>query len=496
MGSTGVLILFGIIGCLTSNASARRNPVQFVKLSDVDGRDERESEWRMEPRRPLVHKARRMDRSTNLANAEEGHTTKGLPRHAEAEVLNSSNHGALFHHDGSLPLEASDDDITILQSAAMQFPSAAEVEEAAVKEIAEFAREPLRAWETAEGMLAEPEAILVEPPAPTGERVVLLSQVDSRHKGALAKLTAAHFFGFLFMFCALVTCLLMSMLWAMRSHQQSSRSDVSEELSHVTRQYIETLPVQAPGALEGLFRARAGGDCLLFQPQISTAVVRLEGWVWAAEEARMMAPLSGKVCVYFNAMASEVTSLDVASAAAPLATCTGANDFFLELHSPGNEVCCRVAGADVALFDTTVGRYRQRTQADRSQDRLKEFMRLHSLPRSQPIASSTMLDFTENRLELGALVTCVGELRRSPSGDLRLGPLRGPRRAAAAEPVEAGSIRAGLTSWEQQGLDDFEVGSGNNKVMISDDPGLLRTGALFALLQFGGCGRDRRDIAG
>jgi len=430
--------------CKFLYVAARRNPVQFVKLSDHDPPGD--SDWPTEPRRPLLHKGR----SISLAEL----TGEKLDGPLFTQPVNETAHDSSWS--------------AVLAAEVMEGPKGAFD--------ATLVTDPIRALETEAGLIAEPGLILAQEPASVHHGA------SSEERSALLRMRRAHFLAFFFVFLMMVSCMMFAMLWVC-GRTMTSRPETTE-LPSLTRQSIEAMPVTAPENLEGLFRVRHANDCVLFQPQISKAVVRLEGWVWAPEEAHLRAPLSGQTCVVFNAVASEVGR---DTHPTPTASCRGSCDFYLELHSPGNRVRCKVQGGDVSLFDTTAGRYRKRVQADRGQDRLKDFLRLHSFPHAQALQSSTMLDFTENRLEIGALVTCVGELRRAPSGELLLGPLPGNRLGEASP---ARHVRGGLTSWEQQGAGSTE----DARVMISDDPGLLRTGALFALLQFS-CG-DRKAVAG
>mmetsp|Transcript_23967 Transcript_23967/g.44018 ORF Transcript_23967/g.44018 Transcript_23967/m.44018 type:complete len:439 (+) Transcript_23967:190-1506(+) len=419
---------------------ARRNPVQFVKLADHD--PPAEADWPIEHRRPLLHKVRNGD---TLAFTRESADRPTMP-------ANKSTHEE-------------------------SWPEMLAAEVSAVE--TQLPLDPVRALETEAGLIAQPGLILAQEP---GSHEQATQQESGSQQHPSIRLRRAQFLAFFFVFLMMVSCMMFGMLWVC-GRCMHIRPEASE-LPSLTRQSIEAMPVTAPENLEGLFRVRAANDCVLFQPQISSAIVRLEGWIWAPEEARLRAPLSGQTCVVFNAVASEVRGDALPK---PAASCRGACEFYLELHSPGNQVRCKVNGGDVSLFDTTAGRYRKRVQADRGQERLKEFMRLHSFPHTQALQPSTMLDFTENRLEIGALVTCVGELRRGPSGELLLGPLQG-NNLGEASPERR--VRGGLTSWEQQVPETPE----DARIMISDDPGLLRTGALFALLQFS-CG-DRKDVAG
>lgn len=277
---------------------------------------------------------------------------------------------------------------------------------------------------------------------------------------------------------------------SMERSSHRPRSDTSGEV----RRWVESLPVQAGEEISHAVQPRGGYDCLLIQPQMVGMTVRLEGRINVAPQAVLRAPLARRSCVLFSASAGE-TRLDGVRAP-PTAFYAMHSDFEIELSCRGAaSVRVGVRGQDVALFDMTRGRQLEQWVLGDAPEHLQDFVRAH---RAGPVgvagalSGGTVLEFAECLLDADAVVTAIGELHRSPHGELQLWPLQrsqgsdlctggtedsmsdGDPGDSMAAPGPSSSLPApgtsgSLTSWERAGIVDSHVG----KVMISDDPGLL-----------------------
>lgn len=246
------------------------------------------------------------------------------------------------------------------------------------------------------------------------------------------------------------------------------------------RRRVRSLEITSGDKIKRSLRHRTGYDCLLLQPQAAAGVTRLEGTVLASPRAVLQAPLARCGCVLFSASAAEIRLDSVR--APPVAFCAMSSDFEVVPWTAGSELRVRVCGRHVVLFDTTPGSCQHiRTSLSDAPAHLRDFVRAHRTTAAASADASAVggavLEFTECMLAVGAVVTCVGELRREPTGELGLWPLQQDLSDSdhAPDALEgAGPARQavpGLTSWERVA----EPGSDARleKVMISDDPRLL-----------------------
>lgn len=249
------------------------------------------------------------------------------------------------------------------------------------------------------------------------------------------------------------------------------------------RKWVESQAVFSAEEVEDLFRPRGGYDCLLMQPQEHEGAVRLEGRVVAPPTAALRAPITKRSCALFSASAAE-KRLDGVNPP-PLAFHAMNADFdILPFGDSGLRI--KVRGQDVALFDMIGGRHAEVHALGDAPEHLQDFVRAHRVAASgaSPTATgrrspssrsevSTAVEFRESLLEDGAVVTCVGELRRVATGEICLWPLSTPLSPAfaSASSQARSPTGGGFTSWETAGSGEAQVG----KVMVSDDPRLLRT---------------------
>lgn len=289
------------------------------------------------------------------------------------------------------------------------------------------------------------------------------------------------------------------------------------------KKFVSSLVLQSADEIKHTFTARSSGyDCLLLQPQALCGPVRIEGVVAVGPDSELRAPLARRKCVLFTTAAFEVTLNGVSDK--PAAYSSRNVDFEVRMCTSSKEnIKIRVRGQDVALFDMSGGGRRERSVLKDAPGHFQDFVRANP-PFMQIPRESVVLDFTESLLGAGAMVTCVGELRREHTGEIGLWPMSlGVDRLTPADnnrisgPVpQTGSFLAsidtvqssksrngghgdtspqvrgayphshreprldGLTSWERS--DASGVGRVVEKVMISDDPSLLSSSNVLRYL--------------
>lgn len=283
---------------------------------------------------------------------------------------------------------------------------------------------------------------------------------------------------------AVIALLLLLLLLCPAALGQPQREE--EQPRSEVAKWVEGLQVLSATDVEAIFHARGGYDCVLIQPQEHEGAVRIEGRVeLRSPDHALQAPITRRRCVLFSASAGE-RRLDGVGAP-PLAFHAMNADFDIVLGRPlADELRVRVRGQDVALFDMVAGSHEEVHLHRDAPEHLQDFARAH--PAAAPDRSCrrgsgnrrpekpTVVEFRESFLEEGAIVTCVGELRRAATGEIGLWPLSSrssPTLAAVTHSYE------GLTSWETSGRSETRV----EKVVVSDDPRFQRgRGSLRSLL--------------
>mmetsp|Transcript_47840 Transcript_47840/g.84842 ORF Transcript_47840/g.84842 Transcript_47840/m.84842 type:complete len:609 (+) Transcript_47840:149-1975(+) len=257
--------------------------------------------------------------------------------------------------------------------------------------------------------------------------------------------------------------------------KRTSDADASLQV----RQWVHSLTVQNADDVRHTFRARSGYDCLLLQPQALGIPARIEGVIAARPNSVLRAPLARRRCVLFSVSASEVRLDGVR--APPVAFSSMNVDFDVELRTSckAETLRIRVRGQDVALFDISSGWRRERSVLRDAPEHFQDFVRAHRAAGMEVPCDLAVLDFTECLLDTGAMVTCVGELRREHTGELGLWPLSpGVDAFISADDSHISGVLPGLTSWERA---DVRGARGVEKVMISDDPALLGSSSLSTI---------------
>merc|ERR1719420_2311437 len=242
------------------------------------------------------------------------------------------------------------------------------------------------------------------------------------------------------------------------------------------RSQIEALPVSSGEEIQDLFQMKERYDCCHFQPLSPGLVLRIQGKVTAGRQGKLIAPLSKRDCVHFSASAS--TKRHDGIHALPVAFQSVCVDFTVALLD-APDVQVTICGQDVALFDSKTCVTEDQRRFSDSPDHWQDFILTHRAPGAMGLSSAALrsesgsLEFREVALVTGAVVTCMGELRRCHDGTLRLFPCEEiglQRPSDGIKPSKLGETWR--TSWEKP--EPTSSIKTPEKVLISDDKSLLR----------------------
>lgn len=240
--------------------------------------------------------------------------------------------------------------------------------------------------------------------------------------------------------------------------------------------HVRSMSVQRGADIKEL--PERGYDCALQRPYSSSKLVRLQLRVCA--ESAHLAPLSGRECVIHCTSVSQ--RLHTGVRPVQLAFSAKSTNFYASLQGePVHRIL--IHGSEVSLFDMVEGIVESRPLKS-APDSWQDFLHIHrtELRKDQrPVTStsdSSCLEFQECALFVGALVTAVGELHRSPDGTLLL---RGWQSEGESS---LGSCRESWrTSWEAAEPGETSpaaprpcIGFSSalfSKVLLSDNPELL-----------------------
>mmetsp|Transcript_116341 Transcript_116341/g.248853 ORF Transcript_116341/g.248853 Transcript_116341/m.248853 type:complete len:746 (-) Transcript_116341:72-2309(-) len=266
---------------------------------------------------------------------------------------------------------------------------------------------------------------------------------------------------------------------------------------------IEALPRCCAVEVERRLPASGNYDCAISKPLSSGEVLRLEVRVMGPLTGDVLtAPLTGRACVLFSAAVSR--QLHDGMHPVPVAFSSGSSDFVGAL-SDGEDVRIQLRGEDISLFDMSGGKCVVCQAFASAPDHWQDFVTMQRatspgaewLPSSSMRADSTVLEFQECALLVGATVTVVGELHRSADGALSLRPWHGDGEGKSTAAGLAAQQESWRTSWERGGceaVDAVETACTQTspksiphqapepevpemlaaKVFVSDDPLLLR----------------------
>lgn len=241
------------------------------------------------------------------------------------------------------------------------------------------------------------------------------------------------------------------------------------------RAQVKSLRVSTGKNIQDLFEIKERYDCCHFEPLNPGVVLRLQGTVVAGSQGKLIAPLSRRDCVHFSASVSSKRHDGIN--ALPIAFHSVCVDFTLTLlDAPHIQIS--VYGQDVSLFDITRGTTQDQRRFSESPDHWQDFILTHRAPGHVGATSASLrsenasLEFREVALFAGAIVTCVGELRRGHDGMLRLFPCEDVSAVQNNDaPIPNMVGERWRTSWERP---DAKNAKAPDKVLISDDTQLLQ----------------------
>lgn len=264
------------------------------------------------------------------------------------------------------------------------------------------------------------------------------------------------------------------------------------------RHQVESLQRCTAAEIEQRLPTGGGYDLAFSKPLSSCQLLRLEGRVrgpiagrgpLTAAPPALTAPLTGQPCVIYSASVSR--QVHDGMHAAPVAFSSASTDFSVALLDAPH-IHIELSGESVSLFDLCGGRLVERCSLANCPERWQDFTLVHRTTPGNDWTTSfisrtetSILEFQECALFVGAVVTLVGELHRGADGTLTLRPLQSNSKAAVSsqtpgtprlrsiltEKLRASWDRGGATQWDQA-----PGGRTSQKVLISDDPTLLDTG--------------------
>eukprot|EP00746_Dinoflagellata_sp_MGD_P133994 gnl/MRDRNA2_/MRDRNA2_67786_c0_seq2.p1 gnl/MRDRNA2_/MRDRNA2_67786_c0~~gnl/MRDRNA2_/MRDRNA2_67786_c0_seq2.p1 ORF type:complete len:531 (-),score=79.50 gnl/MRDRNA2_/MRDRNA2_67786_c0_seq2:72-1664(-) len=241
------------------------------------------------------------------------------------------------------------------------------------------------------------------------------------------------------------------------------------------RAQVKALRVSTGKNVQDLFEIKERYDCCHFEPLRPGVMLRLQGTVVVGSQGKLIAPLSRRDCVHFSASVSSKRHDGIH--ALPIAFHSVCVDFTLALiDAPHIQIS--VYGQDVGLFDMTKGTTQDHRRFSESPDHWQDFILTHRAPGHVDTSSASLrsenasLEFREVALFAGAIVTCVGELRRGHDGVLRLFPCEEVGAVESDDAPKPSLLgERWRTSWERP---DAKNAKATDKVFISDDKQLLQ----------------------
>jgi len=262
--------------------------------------------------------------------------------------------------------------------------------------------------------------------------------------------------------------------------------------SGATRMYIEKLPVCKSDEIEKRLPMRGGYDCTFSKPLSSQLLLRIEAYVQDPLVGSLLtAPLTQQTCVFYSSVVSQ--KLHDGVHPVPVAFASASVNFSVAL-ADAPHMRIDIQGKDMAFFDMKDGKSVQR-RSRRIPEHWEDFISTHrTAPRATSPVNDGSLEFQECTLLVGTLVTLIGELHRGSNGTLSLRPFPEDTACMSSAPRErwrtsweggqsssysakdfgdvvADQHEKSLPSWS-----DPAAEARIEKVLVSDDPGLLDKG--------------------
>lgn len=236
------------------------------------------------------------------------------------------------------------------------------------------------------------------------------------------------------------------------------------------RVQVEALPISKAQEIE-MIQSGNWSDSALHQPLSPNVVVRLQGRIVGGGQETLVAPLSKRECILFSSSVSALPRDGIHPP--PLAFHSRCTNFTVALLDAPH-VKLAVYGEDVLLFDMNKSSCHEELPFATAPKHWQEFATAH--PAADKAHSSSALradvaalSFREVTLQEGAVVTCVGEVRRGPDGSLCLWPS-----TSASMPVDPGGIQKPSPA-RGSGWCRVRGQLQPHKVLVSDDSSLLCT---------------------
>lgn len=225
------------------------------------------------------------------------------------------------------------------------------------------------------------------------------------------------------------------------------------------RSIVEALKLSYGAQLENLLQAKERYDNVMQTPLSQGNVLRIQGRVVPGAHGSVTSPLWQRESVMYSASVTPKSTNGKYGSPMTVHSCSV--DFAIQLLDAPH-IQLAVCGQDAMLFDMKRGVYEKDLTLAQAGENWQDFVLNHAGPEraSAALESEDLLfQFREVALSLGAVVTCVGEVRRDQYGILSLCPWQ-----------KKGYTTATKDSMTD-GYDPF--GSDFEKVMISDDSSLF-----------------------
>lgn len=227
------------------------------------------------------------------------------------------------------------------------------------------------------------------------------------------------------------------------------------------RSIVESLKLSYGAQVENLLQAKDRYDSVMQTPLSQGNVMRVQGRVVQGSHGHLTSPLWQRESVMYSA--SVTPKISNGKYGKPITVHSRSVDFAIQLLDAPH-IQLAVCGQDAMLFDMNRGIYEKDLTLADAGENWQDFVLDHAGAEHTSAAFESddlMFQFREVALSLGAVVTCVGEVRRDQYGVLGLWPWQSKKGGIAKVAKDAGA-------------DVFDpFGSDLEKVLISDDSSLF-----------------------
>jgi len=240
----------------------------------------------------------------------------------------------------------------------------------------------------------------------------------------------------------------------------------SRRLSQATgpRSVVEALKLSYGSQVESLLQAKERYDSVMQTPLSQGSVVRIQGRVVPGTHGNVTSPLWQRESVMYSA--SVTPRNPNGTYGLPITVHSRSVDFAIQLLDAPH-IQLAVCGQDANLFDMKRGVYEKDLTLADAGENWQDFVLNHAGAERTSAAFESddlVFQFREVALSVGAIVTCVGEVRKDQYGMLGLWPWQGKKNGYTKVAKDPGSTGT-------DGLDPY--GSDLEKVLISDDSSLF-----------------------